>query len=47
MERRVAERLLAIGAVPVGGTPAQMDDFMKTQAQRWSRVIKEGNIKID
>lgn len=43
----VAERLLAIGAVPVGGTPAQMAEFMKAQSARWARVVKEGNVKVE
>lgn len=43
----VSERLVAIGAVPVGGTPAQMADFMKAQAERWAKVVKEGNVKLD
>jgi tripartite-type tricarboxylate transporter receptor subunit TctC len=43
----VAERLVAIGAVPVGGTPAQMGEFMKAQSTRWARVIKEGNVKVE
>lgn len=43
----VSERLVAIGAVPVGGTPAQMADFMKAQAERWAKVVKEGNVKVD
>lgn len=36
-----------IGAIPVGGTPQQMGTFMKTQAARWERVIKDSNIKLD
>jgi tripartite-type tricarboxylate transporter receptor subunit TctC len=43
----VAERLLTIGAVPVGGTPAQMSEFMKAQSARWARVVKEGNVKVE
>ena len=39
--------LLAIGAVPVGGTPAQMGEFMKAQSARWARVVKEGNVKVE
>ncbi|MBL8320601.1 MAG: tripartite tricarboxylate transporter substrate binding protein [Burkholderiaceae bacterium] len=43
----VAERLVVIGAVPVGGTPAQMGEFMKAQSARWARVVKEGNVKVE
>lgn len=40
-------QLETLGAVPVGGTPQQMASFMKTQATRWERVIKDSNIKLD
>ncbi|MEJ8812844.1 tripartite tricarboxylate transporter substrate binding protein [Variovorax ureilyticus] len=43
----VAERLVSIGAVPVGGTPAQMAEFMKAQSDRWAKVVKEANVKVD
>lgn len=43
----IAERLVVIGAVPVGGTPAQFGEFMKTQSARWARVVKEGKVKVE
>lgn len=43
----VVARLDAIGAVPVGGTPAQMGDFMKSQSNRWAKVVKDAAIKLD
>ena len=43
----VAAKLDAIGAVAVGGTPAQLNDFMKAQSARWSKVIKAAAIKLD
>lgn len=43
----VASQLDAIGAVPVGGTPQQLGTFMKAQATRWERVIKDSNIKLE
>jgi tripartite-type tricarboxylate transporter receptor subunit TctC len=46
-ESGVAERLDAIGAVPIGGTPAQMGEFMKAQSAKWARVIKEANVRLD
>jgi tripartite-type tricarboxylate transporter receptor subunit TctC len=46
-ESAVAERLDAIGAVPIGGTPAQMGEFMKAQSAKWARVIKEANVRLD
>lgn len=43
----IQAKLDAIGALPVGGTPAQMGDFMKTQATMWAKVIKDAGIKAE
>ncbi|WP_157263967.1 Bug family tripartite tricarboxylate transporter substrate binding protein [Azohydromonas aeria] len=43
----VVVKLDAIGAVPVGGTSAQMGEFMKAQSTRWAKVIKDAGIKLD
>jgi tripartite-type tricarboxylate transporter receptor subunit TctC len=34
------ERIAGLGAEPGGGTPAQLDDRIKTEVQRWSKVLK-------
>lgn len=46
-EPEIVARLEAIAALPAGGTPAQMGEFMKSQAALWSRVIKKANIQLD
>ena len=43
----VVARLDAMGAIAVGGTPAQLGDFMKAQSARWAKVIREANVKVD
>ncbi|MDZ5458446.1 Bug family tripartite tricarboxylate transporter substrate binding protein [Azohydromonas lata] len=43
----VVAKLDAVGAVAVGGTPAQMGDFMKAQSGRWAKVVKDAGIKLD
>lgn len=43
----VVAKLDAIGAVAVGGSPAEMGEFMKLQSSRWSKVIKDAAIKLD
>jgi len=43
----VVARLDAIGAIAVGGTPAQMGTFMKAQSDRWAKVINDAGIKLD
>ena len=36
-----------IGAIPVGGSPAELDAFVRAEVERWSRVAKAGNITLD
>ena len=41
------ERLSAIAFDPVGGTPRQFGDYVKTEIVKWGKVVREGNIKPD
>ena len=41
----IKERLIAGGAEPAGDTPAEFGAFMKSEAAKWARVIKEANIR--
>jgi tripartite-type tricarboxylate transporter receptor subunit TctC len=41
----VAERFELDGAVPVGSTPAEFSAFLKSEMQKWSKVIKDAGIK--
>lgn len=41
------ERLAAIAFDPVGGTPRQFGDYVKTEIVKWGKVVREGNIKPD
>jgi tripartite-type tricarboxylate transporter receptor subunit TctC len=43
----VRERLLALGAEPVGDTPEQFGAFMKDETRKWGRVIREAKIRAD
>lgn len=43
----VVARLDAIGAIGVGGTPAQMGEFMKAQSAGWAKVIKSTGISLE
>ena len=36
-----------IGAIPVGGTPAELDAFVRAEVARWSSVAKTANITLD
>jgi tripartite-type tricarboxylate transporter receptor subunit TctC len=43
----VLERLRALGAAPVGSTPEQFADFIRTEHEKWGPVIKAAGIKGD
>jgi tripartite-type tricarboxylate transporter receptor subunit TctC len=43
----VAERFAALGAVPMGGSPADFDRFIRADLDKWARVVRERNIKPD
>ncbi|MDP2164706.1 MAG: tripartite tricarboxylate transporter substrate binding protein [Hydrogenophaga sp.] len=41
------ERLLALGAMPSGNTPEEFAAFIKTEKEKWAKVAKAANIKLD
>jgi tripartite-type tricarboxylate transporter receptor subunit TctC len=40
-------QLLAEGSVPMSGSPQQVAQFMKTEQQRWSAIVRDSNVKLD
>ena len=46
-EDDVRKRFAALGAQPIGSTPAQFADFLKKEDTKWADVVRNGNIKID
>ncbi len=40
-------RLLAMGAEPVGSTPEEFTAFIKAEAAKWSRVMREAGISLN
>jgi len=40
----VAEKLLGLGADPIGGSPEDLSKFLKTEIDRWTQVIREAHI---
>ena len=42
----VKERLLAVGAEPVGSTPEQFGEHLKSEVAKWERVIKANKIEM-
>jgi tripartite-type tricarboxylate transporter receptor subunit TctC len=43
----VKEKYLAMGAQPVGGTPAQFSAFIKNEITKWTKVVKDSGAKVD
>lgn len=43
----VRDSLIAQGTEPVGSSPEEFGAFMKSEAAKWARVIKEANIRAD
>jgi tripartite-type tricarboxylate transporter receptor subunit TctC len=43
----IKSNLLAQGITPGGMTPAELSAFQKAEVEKWARVIKEGNIKLE
>jgi tripartite-type tricarboxylate transporter receptor subunit TctC len=43
----VRERLAALGAEPYGGTPEAMRQFLREDKDRWARLIKDLNFKLE
>ena len=41
----ISRKLIEAGADPAPGTPAQLADFLKSELERWGKVIKDKNIK--
>jgi tripartite-type tricarboxylate transporter receptor subunit TctC len=41
----VLERFAAVGAEPVGSTPAEFVERIRSDAGKWGEVIRAGNIK--
>ena len=39
--------LATIGATPVGGTPAEFENFLNSERAKWRNVIAEANIALD
>ncbi len=42
----VRQKLLALGAEPVGGTTAETAAFIKDEVERWNKVIKEAGVTL-
>lgn len=44
---KVRERLFALGAEPVGNTPEQFMQYLKSEVQKWAKVVKATGARVD
>lgn len=43
----VKERLLSLGAIPSGNTPAEFVRYIDAETKKWARVVKASGAKVD
>ena len=43
----VREKLIALGAEPVGDTPEQFSAYVKSEVVKWSDIVKKSGAKVD
>ncbi|MFC7738677.1 Bug family tripartite tricarboxylate transporter substrate binding protein [Roseomonas sp. GCM10028921] len=46
-DEAVRERLGDLGAVPTGGTPAELASFMTAEAELWAKVITDAKVRME
>jgi tripartite-type tricarboxylate transporter receptor subunit TctC len=46
-DREVRDRMLALGAEPVGNAPAEFAAYIRAEADKYARVIKASGAKAD
>jgi tripartite-type tricarboxylate transporter receptor subunit TctC len=43
----VRQRIAELGAIPLGGTPEEMNAHVQGEAKRWAEVVKRNNIRAE
>ena len=43
----VRAKLAALGVDPVGGTTADMTQYVRSDAERWAKIVRQANIKVE
>jgi tripartite-type tricarboxylate transporter receptor subunit TctC len=46
-DREVREKMGTVGADPVGSSPEQFAPFMRSEVDKWRKVIKSSGITVD
>jgi tripartite-type tricarboxylate transporter receptor subunit TctC len=42
----ISKRISELGAEPVGSTPEQFAELIKTEIAKWAKVIKDANVEL-
>ena len=43
----IQERFAQVGAAPAGGTPERFGDYIKEDFAKWTRIVKDANVKVE
>ena len=43
----VRAKLAALGVDPVGGTTVEMTQYVRSDAERWAKIVRQANIKVE
>jgi tripartite-type tricarboxylate transporter receptor subunit TctC len=43
----IREKFASMGVLPVGNSPDEAAEFLRTEMAKWSKIIKEANVKLD
>ena len=43
----IKQRLVQLSAEPIGGTPQATAAYMREEIERWHKVIKAANVKLE
>ena len=43
----VREKLAALGAEPIGNTPAEFAAMIKVETAKWGKIVKDANIHVE
>lgn len=44
---QMREQLLALGATPVGDSPQELQNFVRDEIARWTKLVRQAHIKLD
>jgi tripartite-type tricarboxylate transporter receptor subunit TctC len=46
-DKEVREKMAGVGADPIGSTPEKFGPFMRTEVEKWRKVIKTSGVTVD